>query len=414
MKKILSIFLSAVLFTFALALTGCGEADGATKGRDYDIADINEGVTAADSEFAFNIFRELNSEDSGNSIFISPLSISAALTMTYNGAETTTKEVMSSTLCYNDIERKTVNLSYMNLLNYLENVDRKIELNIANSIWIREGEQIKEAFLSDNMNNFNARIEALDFSDKGAADRINKWISDATKKKIDKMIEPPIDPNTVMFLINAIYFKGEWSDRFDPENTFDGVFHTLDGGEQNVRMMHRNGDIEYTKGSDYKAVRLPYGNGNTSMYCILPDEGKNINSFIAGMSQDKWNEILDNITETDDVNLQIPKFKLEYGIKSLKDSLSSLGMEEAFEDRADFSGIREGLYIDEVLHKAVIEVNEEGSEAAAATVVVLEESAAVIEPVTFIADRPFMFVIADDNTGTILFMGKLLNIESLN
>jgi len=132
------------------------------------------------------------------------------------------------------------------------------------------------------------------------------------------------------------------------------------------------------------------------------------------MSQDKWNEILDNITETDDVNLQIPKFKLEYGIKSLKDSLSSLGMEEAFEDRADFSGIREGLYIDEVLHKAVIEVNEEGSEAAAATVVVLEESAAVIEPVTFIADRPFMFVIADDNTGTILFMGKLLNIESLN
>lgn len=410
MRKITAFLIISMLF--ASLLTSCGEADGATKGKDYDIANISESIITANSEFAFNIFKQLNSEDSGENIFISPLSISAALTMTYNGAETTTRKAMSEALGYNDTERDIVNQSYRNLLKYLENVDKKVELNIANSIWIREGEQIKDEFIAANNNNFDAQIVEIDFMDESAAGTINKWISDATKGKIDKMLEPPIDPNVVMFLINAIYFKGEWSEQFDPENTFDSFFTELDGSKQNVSMMHRNDDIEYTKGSDYKAVKLPYGNGNTSMYCILPDEGININTFIDEMNTDKWMEIRENVTATDDVNLQIPKFKMEYGIKKLNDSLSALGMEEAFSERADFSGIRDGVYIDEVMHKAVIEVNEEGSEAAAATVVVVTESAAEIDPATFIADRPFMFVIADDNTGTILFMGKLLSAES--
>lgn len=175
-------------------------------------------------------------------------------------------------------------------------------------------------------------------------------------------------------------------------------------------MMSRRGLVEYTSGDDYSAVRLPYGNGKTSMYCILPNDGININEFIKNMSLEKWNGIRKNISEVDEVVLQIPKFKLEYGIKNLNESLQSLGMGEAFSNQADFSGIREDIYISRVLHKAVIEVNEEGSEAAAATVVEMKDAAAA-EPIAFIADKPFVFIIADDTTGTILFMGKLLSVE---
>jgi serpin B len=175
-------------------------------------------------------------------------------------------------------------------------------------------------------------------------------------------------------------------------------------------MMSRRGKIEYMKGDDYKAVRLPYGNGKTSMYCLLPNEGVNINTFVENMSLEEWKNIYENITEVDEVVLEIPKFKLEYGIKNLNRSLESLGMREAFSDHADFSGIGEDLFISNVFHKAVIEVNEKGSEAAAVTSVEVKNTSAM-EPIAFIADRPFMFIIADDTTGTILFMGKLLNIN---
>ncbi|MHB1127626.1 MAG: serpin family protein [Bacillota bacterium] len=153
-------------------------------------------------------------------------------------------------------------------------------------------------------------------------------------------------------------------------------------------------------------IRLPYGSGKISMYSILPNEAVSINDFIADLDSDSWKVIRNSISERDEVQLRLPRFKLEYGIKNLNDSLTALGMGEAFSGIADFSGIRDGLSISRVLHKAVIEVNEEGSEAAAATVVEMNESA-VAEPLTFIADRPFVFIIADDETGTILFMGKL-------
>lgn len=407
MKRIAAVILNVVLFSLTLAsCTGFGTVTGK---KDYDISKVDGSIVNANSKFAFDVFRALNGEDSEKSIFISPLSISTALTMTYNGAETTTKKAMEDVLGFSGIERDVVNESFRNLLNYLDNVDKKVELNIANSIWIREGEEIKEDFLSNNQFNFSAEIDTLDFSKDSAIETINGWISDATKGKIEKMLQPPISPDVVMYLINAIYFKGQWSRQFDSENTFDKTFKAFDGEEQTVKMMSRNGKVEYTEGEDYKAVRLPYGSGKTSMYCILPNESININEFIENMGTEKWRDMCENMVEIDDVVLQIPRFKMEYGIKELNDCLKSLGMEEAFDIQADFSGMREGLFISKVLHKAVIEVNEEGSEAAAVTVVVKDESAAA-EPITFIADRPFMFIIADDTTGTILFMGKLLSV----
>ncbi len=224
------------------------------------------------------------------------------------------------------------------------------------------------------------------------------------------MLEPPIAPDVIMYLINAIYFKGDWSEEFDPKDTREETFTTYEGKEQTVSMMSRTGKIDYAEGDDYKAVRLPYGKGKVSMYCVLPDEDMTIDDFIDNMTIGTWDEIRNKMSEVEELELKIPKFKIEYGIKKLNDSLIALGMGEAFTDRADFSGIMDNVSISRVLHKAVIEVNEEGSEAAAATVVEIRETAAM-EPIRFIADRPFLFFISDDESGTILFMGKLLEIS---
>ena len=388
-------------------LTGCSEGIFPSNGDNvFDIGKIGKETVEGNSRFAFDLFRQLNTEEENKSLFISPISISTALTMTYQGAGSTTKEVMAKTLGYSGIDDATLNESYSNLLRYLKNLDKKVELNIGNSLWIREGETIREEFISANKDYFDASVTPLDFSQKDAADQINKWISNATEKKIDKMIDSPISPDIVMYLINAIYFKGDWTKQFDTKNTFDTQFHKEDGSNAEVKMMSRNGKLEYGHGDGYKAVRLPYGSGKAAMYCILPEEGNSVHELINSLNLEKWTAIRESISEKEDVHLQLPRFKLEYGIKNLNDSLTALGMGEAFTDVADFSGIREELSISRVLHKAVIEVNEEGSEAAAATVVEMKETAVAV-PLTFVADRPFVFIIADDDTDTILFAGKL-------
>ncbi|NLK00961.1 MAG: serpin family protein [Clostridia bacterium] len=408
MRKTVVAVLSIALFSMLL-LTACSEGN-VVEGGKYDISNINQDMIDGGSQFAFDVFKSLNNEDANKSIFISPLSISSALTMTYNGAETTTKKAMEEVLGLGDLDRAVVNENYSHLLNYLQNADESIELNTANSIWIRSGEEIKKDFLEKNRNNFNAEIDTLDFSRDSSVDTINEWIDNATKGKISKMLNPPINPDVIMYLINAIYFKGEWGMQFDPERTFDGEFKTLSGNKQTVKMMSLKDEFQFIEGDDCKAIRLPYGNGQMSMYAVLPNESISINDFIKDLDREWWANIRGNLVETDDVLVQMPKFKLEYGIKNLNDNLKNLGMEEAFGDEADFSAIREDVYISNVLHKAVIEVNEEGSEAAAATVVEVQEMAAM-EPTTFIADRPFVFIIADDTTGSILFIGKLLEVE---
>lgn len=411
MKRLVLLVIS--VFILAILMTACNRqaANKADVQRKYDLEKIDLSVTGGNQKFAFDIFKSLNEEDFEESIFISPLSISQALTMAYNGAESTTKKAMEETLGLSGLDQAIVNESFSNLTNYLEQIDNKIELNIGNSVWIRDGEDINDEFIQVNKDNFNAEVKSLNFSDNNTADIINNWIDKATKGKITKMIEPPIKDEVLMYLINAIYFKGEWSDQFNPEYTYRDGFNTLDGGIQTVNMMRKtNGPVEYIGIEEYKAVRLPYGNGKTSMYIILPSEGTDINDFVSNMTIEKWNGIKKTVTKREDIVFRLPRFKLEYGIKSLKDSLISLGMEEAFSNYADFTGIREKVAISDVLHKALIEVNEEGSEAVAVTVVEKKETEAV-EPTTFIVNRPFMFIINDDVMDTILFMGKVLSID---
>lgn len=398
------IFAFVLVLAVLLTTAACGSQPV------YESAIIDNSVVDGNNKFAIDIFKALNVEDADKNIFISPMSISSALAMAYNGAEGSTKEAMENALGFSGIDRVLVKESFKNLYAYLKKVDKKIDLNIANSIWIKKGERINNDYIKNTEKNFDARVSELDFSDPGSVDVINKWIKKETNGKIEKMLDSPIDPLIVMYLVNAIYFKGEWSEPFNPNITKDWTFHQYGGGEQTVKMMSRKDSYKFLQSRDFKAVRLPYGNGNTSMSIILPDEGVDINEFIDNLDRDTWYDIRGTM-RGDEVEVKIPRFTMEYGIKSLNDSLKSLGMEVAFSETADFSGIRDYVCISEVFHKAIIEVNEEGSTAAASTVAAMTPAAAPVkEPLTFIADRPFIFLITEDTTGTILFMGKVLSI----
>jgi serine protease inhibitor len=397
MKKKIALLLSLIIFI--MSFSGCGQKK--IKGKK------NDNIINGNIDFSINIFKALNNEDGDKNIFISPLSISTALAMTLNGAENNTLKEMQDALMLAGLSKDEINKGFQYLLERLQNLDKKVEVNISNSIWTRKGFGVREDFLSRNQKYFDALTKPIDFTAPDAADKINKWISDATKKMIEEMINPPIDPNTVMMLINAIYFNGKWTDPFDPEKTKDKEFTTLDGQKKTVKMMSKEDRIEYMQNKKLKAVKLPYGDKKMSMYCILPDKNTNINTFIKKFSTDTWNEIKDGLSPTSDLKLEIPKFKMEYGIKELNNVLKSLGMRDAFSDKADFSGMADNIFISKVLHKAVIDVDEEGTKAAAATVVIMLESSMPMDPLEFIADRPFMFLIADEEDGTILFMGKM-------
>ncbi|MDW7669024.1 MAG: serpin family protein [Bacillota bacterium] len=403
MKKIFIVLLIAVL-VFNLGACTVKEPE-----VEINEEEISEGVTDSNSEFAVDIFKELNGKDLENNVFISPFSISTALTMTYNGAVGQTKEEMEEALRYRNIDIKEVNNTYKNLIPYLSNVDKDVEIDISNSIWYREGEGIKEEFLSTNTDVFDAMVEGVDFTDPETVDTINGWIEESTKGKIEKMLDAPLPGDVVMYLINAVYFKGTWKYEFDEDDTYDGLFTDINENEQEVKMMSIQTDSLYGEGEDYKTVKLPYGNEKVSMYFVLPTEGT-INDLIDTLNKEKLDEIKNSVAGQEDFLIQIPRFKLEYGIKEISESLKNMGMPAAFSPEADFSNIREGLFINRVLHKAVVEVNEQGSEAAAATVVEMVESA-MPEEKNFIADRPFVFFIAEEDTGTVLFLGKYATVE---
>ncbi|SKC68743.1 serpin family protein [Maledivibacter halophilus] len=400
MKKYLFVFISICIVV--VILVSCSKKDS----YEFNIDTIDSKVTDGNLDFAFNLFKELYKEqEQKENIVISPMSISTALSMTYNGAKGTTREGMDKTLSYNGIKKDALNESYKNLLNYFQSTEG-VELNIANSIWIREGVTVKDDFITTNRDNYFAKIENLDFSQEDATNIINNWISQSTKGKINKMLESPISNNVMMYLINAVYFKGQWYDKFDKNRTYEDVFYNNSNNTSKVLMMSKTSDIQYASTGNYKAIKLPYKDTSKSMYLLLPNENVTMDEFINNLNKDTWHEMKESLQETKDVYVKIPRFKVEYGIKDLKNVLRQLGMEEAFSESADFSGIKEGIFINKVLHKAVIEVNEEGSEASGVTVVEMTESAQ-IEPDEFIANRPFIYAIEDDKTYTLLFMGVM-------
>ena len=408
-------FLYPSLLLAMLVFTQCSETEPLitppTPNVNVDNYGCDDQPTAcelieANNSFGFNIFQKLHEEKPDSNIFISPLSISTALTMTLNGADGETKTQMHNTLELEGLSLDEVNNAYQYVLTALPALDANTELQLANSIWHDLDFAAHTEFLDVNANYFNSTVEALDFKEPSSVDVINGWVSDNTNGLIeDILLEIP--PDAVMYLINAIYFKGAWRFPFDSEFTVNADFYVTPEQTVPVDRMGYGAEVmmPYFQNELFQAVDLPYGDSTFSMTVFLPLPNQTMDDIVATFDTETYNQWVNGF-ENKRMNFFMPKFEMEYE-KKLNDILIDLGMVHAFDGRADLSKLGPGgLYISMVKHKSFVEVNEEGTEAAAATVVEIAETSVGL----FVdLNRPFLFVIRENITNSVLFMGKMMN-----
>jgi len=404
---------SIILLSYAaLIYFPQSKQNSAYASSDEKASSVDTSLVAANTKFAFQLFRELVVEETNQNIFISPLSISTALTMLYNGAEGTTKDAMANVLNFGHMNLEKVNQAFSTLIESLENADQAVQIMIGNSIWM------KQEFAPIVNSNFTNRITASydgelftrDFGNPQTVTDINGWVNKRTEGKIPDILQQ-IDAELVLLLINAIYFKGEWANEFDEAKTQKQDFFLPDGNTVQVDMMATSGNFSYYSGKNCQVIRLPYGRDKIAMYIFLPNEGVPLDSFIVDLNHAVHDEYISQLQPVGDLHVKLPKYKVEYGVKRLNSILKKLGMDISFKPyEANFSGIAstapENLYISYVDHKAIIEVNEQGTEAAAVTSIGVGVTSL---PPSLIVNRPFFFEIRDDRLGSILFMGKILN-----
>jgi serine protease inhibitor len=373
---------------------------------------VDKTLVVANTKFAFKLFRELVAEDGNENIFVSPLSVSTALAMTYNGAGGTTKDAMAKTLDFGSMSLEKVNQEYSNLIESLENADQAVKILIGNSLWMKNEFEplVKSTFIERVQTSYHSEVFTRDFGNPETLNDINGWVSQKTEGNIAELIKT-IDPEIVMFLVNALYFKSDWVTQFNEAATLKQDFFLPEGNTVTVDMMSTLGTFSYYSGENFEVARLPYGRDKIAMYVFLPDEGVSLDSFIANLNQTTHEDYISRLSSVSDLEVKLPKFKVEYGVKRLNRVLEKLGMEIAFNPNgANLSGIASptsgNLYISYVDHKAIIDVNEQGTEASAATSVGIGLTAL---PPGFVVNRPFFFEIRDDRSGSVLFMGKVVN-----
>jgi serpin B len=393
----------------------CGDSIGPIIELPRELSIAEGKLVDADNRFAFKLFREVNEQDGGKNIFISPLSVGMALGMTYNGAAGTTRETMQETLELQGMTIEEVNQAYGSLIDLLRELDPRVEFLLANSIWYRNTMTFEQDFLDLNMQYFDAEVSALDFNSPSAANTINDWVRQNTSGRIEEIVDNPIDPMTIMFLINAIYFKADWASQFDKDLTQSAPFFLEDGSQTTVQMMRHQEEISirhfHDWDNDIQVVDLPYGGQAYSMTILLPDEPDGIESLVDDLTHQQWMNwiaVLDSTTR----QVSMPKFTLEYDL-NMNEVLKSLGMAIAFDtNAADFTNMYApgGVFISKVKHKTFVDVNEEGTEAAAVTSVEMGLTSA--GPMPIVIDRPFVFAIRERHSGTILFVGKMLDPNS--
>ena len=402
-----------LLFMSVFALAACSRefAPEPDTPQVRDLTASEQAINRASEHFGFQLLQHLHQNAQDDNIFISPLSVSMALGMTLNGANGETEDAMRATLNMSDMSQEQINEAYASLIELLTSIDPQVQFEIANSIWSRLGFDVEPDFIDINKTYFDAEVRTLDFGSGQAPQIINNWVSEKTHGKIDKIIES-IPSELMMYLINAIYFKGTWMYEFDKAETREKSFYILEGEPVKTDMMiQTNDNFSYFDNDMMQAIDLPYGNGQFRMSVFLPKSGVTVNDLVDQLSALTFDEWTRQFTAQRGT-LELPKFKLEYK-KILNQPLGDMGMGIAFGDRADFTGInaKGNLLISEVLHKTYIDVYEEGTEAAAVTVVgVSITSVGGPKPGFHMSvNRPFLFFIREKSSGTILFMGKILN-----
>ena len=357
------------------------------------------------NNFAFNLFKEIiANKKSAENIMISPFSISSALSMTLNGAAGETYNEMLQALSLEGKTLEEINDAYLKLMSEMVPVDDRVVMNIANSVWVEQNFVVKEGFLQALETYYEAETKSFDINSQGSVDLINSWIAGKTNDKIKKMISQ-LDPGTRLLLINAVYFNGKWREKFNPDNTSERPFYLSSGSSKNVPTMTNKMVISSFHKNNATIVDLPYGQGNYTMVIALPDEGvtpAEVVSSLDAATWQEWEKSLENAGE--ECQLYLPKFKYEYK-RTLVEDMKNLGMKLAFTDFADFSNMSNtSLEIYDILHNTYISTDEEGIEAAAATVVSVGVTSAGPSPVILI-NRPFVYFIREIYTGTIVFMG---------
>ena len=409
----------------ALMLIGCNgttDPDGRPEPIDQlprDLTADEQIVIEASNAFGFAMLAQLFSSEPGHNLFTSPLSAHAALSMALTGARDSTLDAMSEALGYGagdaGLSIEAISQSYAGLSDLLLDLDPRVELAIGNAVWLDEGFPFRDAWVTDVGEAFGAHVEAVDFTDPAVPGAINDWVDGATEGRIPEMVES-LDPNEVLMLLNAIYFKGQWTDQFDPDDTRDALFTLPDGSTKTVRMMMRGeGELDVYRGPEALVADLPYGGGAFRFTVVLPPEGGSLADLVADLDAARWNTWMAGLAE-DDVPVHLPRFTLEWE-KELKDALESLGMGIAFvAGRANFGGMLaddfdpqvpgSDLHITRVKQKSFLAVNEEGTEAAAATSVGIGVTSA---PIPVVVDRPFLLAIRERLSGTIFFLGAIVD-----
>lgn len=403
MKRKLSLLLIAPL------LAACSQSDSpepAAPAAAISLPSHLKSHVAQDNEFAFELLKNTIQENtSEDNIFISPLSVSTVLAMTRNGAVGETKAEMSTALKLNGMSDSEINEYYKIMQNSLLTIDPSTKLSLANSIWYRMGFTVKSDFLQTSKDYFNSEVRQLDFTQPSALETINNWCA----QKTNNLIKNPLDAisnDAVMYLINAIYFKGIWQKQFDKKATRQRDFYSETGEASKANMMNLIDSIPYFEDDLLQAIDLPYGNGAFSMTLMLPQPGKTTENILNSLNLNRWNSLIGGFSKQN-VSVFLPRFTTKNKLE-MKPVMQNLGMKLAFTEMADLSGISDArLLISRIIHSTYLDVNEEGTEAAAVTIVEVMTTSVGPQVLSFNANKPFLLAIREKSTGAILFVGKI-------
>ncbi|MCS7272765.1 MAG: serpin family protein [Fimbriimonadales bacterium] len=397
----------------ALVLSGCGGDSRSTpdslsqQGR-QTVVQLEEATVEAHLKFTFNMLQQL---DGDANLCFSPLSLGVALGMALNGASGETFDAIARALGYDKLSLEPFNRQAQQLARLLSPADPDVQVHLANSLWVQRDFELSPQFLRALLTYYESRVETVDFRQpQAAADTINRWVKEQTRDLIEKLFEPDaFKPETCLALVNTLYFEGKWQHPFDRAATTEAPFYLENGQTKRVPMMHLpERRLPYLRGEDFEAVALPYGKGDYQFYLFLPANGQSITEFRKRLTPENWRKWTASFKPTPGT-VRMPRFKLE-ALYDLQKPLTELGMGIAFQrGAADFTNManvaRGELFIDKAVQKAVVEVDEEGTKAAAATGLTLTLTSVPVDRFELIADRPFLFAIVHQPTGTVLFIG---------
>ena len=380
--------------------------------KDISLTRVEQSLLDANTDFAFRFFSQVcNTEDEKPNVFVSPLSASLCLSMITNGASGNTLTEMQDVLGFpaSSFSLDDLNNYNQKLTTALLDLDNTTQLGIANSIWVKQGFKVYDSFVNVNKQMYDAQVQELDFTSPTAKDVINRWCAEQTNDCIKEVIKV-IPANARMYLLNALYFKGIWASQFEKSATRQENFTNSDGTQQKVNMMNQTEMFNYTKNSTFSIAELPYGNEAFSMVILLPSGGKTLDESLSELTSENWKEWNSNMAGKQ-LQVKLPRFRVEYD-KTLIDDMIAMGMKDAFDgNKADFSKMSAAeLYVGILQQFTYINVDEEGTEAAAVTVGGMLDSAGLPVTIPFYVDSPFAFMIKEKSTGAILFMGKVMKL----